>query len=62
MPEKATRSLAEPKSAAQDCVPGSDCDCGPPASERNLLSWPATLGIVAAGGVLCLLIVKLLGA
>lgn len=53
--------------AAENCAPGTDCDCGPPGLSNNLLSknilsWPATLGIVAAGSLLCLTLVKLLGA
>ena len=34
----------------------------PGADERAQLSWPMTPAIVAAGGLFCLLIVKLLGA
>lgn len=45
-----------------ECVPSTDCDCAPPATSHLPLSWPATIAIVAAGTLLCLVIVKLLGA
>lgn len=60
--QDSARLSIETHQASQECTPGAECDCNPAGGSRAHLSWPKTLAITAAGGLLCLLIVKLLGA
>jgi len=46
---------------ARAVATGADCDCAGAACPERHLGWRATLGLLAAGAALLLVIVKLLG-
>lgn len=56
------RRTPSPVVADNICPPGTDCACDVPATADRQLSWTAILALAGAGGLLCLIIVKLLGA
>jgi hypothetical protein len=51
-----------PPAGPDNCLPGSNCDCGPATPPAQNLSWAKTLFLTSAGAALCLLLVQLLGA
>ena len=57
----ASLPLQKMDSTPTNCRVGPSCDCSSKPKTVRHFSWPATLALMAAGTVPCLLIVKLFG-